>query len=299
MGIHAGFRHNDYIKEDTSNMSIPNSEAMQTRNGPKNHAVQPSQERRPYLTGLAESPTAGDFLRETRLLDFTDPAISDLVNHWNWQSLDEYSRIGRAYDFVKDQVLFGYNERDDIPASQVMTDGYGQCNTKGTLFMAFLRSMGIPCRIHGFLIHKRLQKGAVDGILYMLAPEHLLHTWVEVLYNGSWLNLEGVILDAQYLQGVQERFSSCQGGFCGYAVATDDLHSPSVAWNGTDTYIQRTEIVKDLGVFDSPDDFYAEHGVNLSGIKGLVYKHVFRKLMNRSVRQVRSGRNFGAKREAS
>ncbi len=39
-----------------------------------------------------------------------------------------------------------------------MKDGYGQCNTKGTLFMALFRSVDIPCRFHGFTIDKKLQK---------------------------------------------------------------------------------------------------------------------------------------------
>lgn len=41
---------------------------------------------------------------------------------------------------VRDDIVFGYNIDDEIPASKVLADGYGQCNTKGTLFMALLRA---------------------------------------------------------------------------------------------------------------------------------------------------------------
>ena len=68
------------------------------------------------------------------------------------------------------EIAFGYNTDDMISASEVLKDGYGQCNTKGTLFMALLRAVGIRCRIHGFTIDKKLQKGAMTGIVYKLAP---------------------------------------------------------------------------------------------------------------------------------
>lgn len=48
------------------------------------------------------------------------------------------------YNFVRDEILFGYNADDTILASRVLAEGYGQCNTKGTLFMALLRGADIP-----------------------------------------------------------------------------------------------------------------------------------------------------------
>ncbi len=79
-----------------------------------------------------------------------------------------------------------------IPASVVLKEGYGQCNTKGSLFMSLLRGVGIPCRFHGFTVDKKMQKGAVEGISYLLAPNDIIHSWVEVYYNDEWLELEGL-----------------------------------------------------------------------------------------------------------
>ncbi|MFT5529960.1 MAG: transglutaminase-like putative cysteine protease, partial [Alteromonadaceae bacterium] len=45
---------------------------------------------------------------------------------------------------------------DDISASDVLADGYGQCNTKGNLLMALLRGLGIQCRFQGFTIDQQL-----------------------------------------------------------------------------------------------------------------------------------------------
>lgn len=62
-------------------------------------------------------------------------------------------------------------------------DGYGQCNTKGTLFIALLCAVGVPCRIRGFTIDKKLQKGAMTGFVYKSAQASILHSWLEVLFD--------------------------------------------------------------------------------------------------------------------
>lgn len=93
----------------------------------------------------------------TPLLDFTHPAIERLITERRWRDLDIYQRIGAIYNFVRDEIEFGYNVRDNLRASHVLADGIGQCNTKGTLLMALLRAVEIPCRFHGFTIDKSIQ----------------------------------------------------------------------------------------------------------------------------------------------
>jgi hypothetical protein len=230
------------------------------------------------------------FLKETRLLDFSHASLAELVRNRGWASLPEYDRIGRVYSFVQNEIAFGYNEADDIPASQVLGDGYGQCNTKGILLMALLRRCGIPCRFHAFTIDKKLQKGAISGLAFDLAPANIIHSWVEVWHEGKWVNLEGFIIDRPYLKSVQDRFPGVDGAFCGFAIATRNLKNPPIEWKGSDTYIQNEGINHDYGVFDSPDDFYDAHGANLSGIKRLLFKHVVRKWMNGIIARIRLGK---------
>lgn len=229
------------------------------------------------------------YLSATELLDFNHPSIQKLVSGRGWRGIPEFDQISGVYDFVQNEIDFGYNEADDIPASQVLKDGHGQCNTKGILLMALLRLCGIPCRFHGFTIDKVLQKGAITGIAYRLAPKSIIHSWVEVRHTGRWVNLEGFILDRVYLTSVQTRFSDVEEAFCGYAIATPDLANPPVQWDGNDTYIQCDGINKDYGVFDSPDDFYNQVGVNLSPIKKLLFTSIVRKIMNRNILRIRSG----------
>lgn len=229
-------------------------------------------------------------IEPTDILNFRDPEIESLVERNEWRALPEFERIGAVYDFVRDQILFGYNASDGIPASRVLADGYGQCNTKSSLLMALLRSVGIPCRFHGASIHKKLQKGVVDGLLYKLAPESIIHSWVEINFEERWIGLEGVILDRNYLQGLRDTVASDGGPFLGYGAGTQDIDNPAVEWCGSDTAIQTTGINRDFGIFADPDTFYRRHGVNISGPKGILFRGFVRHLMNRKVASIRSAR---------
>lgn len=225
----------------------------------------------------------------TKLLDFDAAPLARLIENRSWRGLSEYDRIGAAYDFVRNEIAFGYNRADDIPASEVLSDGYGQCNTKGTLLMALLRGVGIRCRLHGFTIHKGLQRGVVPELVYPLAPQEILHSWVEIEFQGAWINLEGFILDDAFLDVLQTSFSDTES-LCGYGAGTDCLGAPPVAWNGEDTYIQKTGIVQDFGVYDTPDAFYLSHEQSFGWLRGALYRHIIRHWMNARVRGFRSGR---------
>lgn len=228
-------------------------------------------------------------LSPTKLLDFETGPVATLIEDRGWRDMDEFDRIGAIYDFVRNEIAFGYNRVDDIPASQVLSDGYGQCNTKGTLLMALLRGAGIRCQLHGFTIHKGLQRGVVPEPVYPLAPEEILHSWVEIEFDGAWINLEGFILDDAFLSVLKITFSKTDS-LCGYGAGTECLSAPPVTWEGRDTYIQKTGIVQDFGVFDTPDAFYGAHEQSFGWLRGVLYRHVIRHWMNARVRAFRSGR---------
>ncbi|WP_421754084.1 transglutaminase-like domain-containing protein [Croceimicrobium sp.] len=229
-----------------------------------------------------------DYLAPSPLLDFKHPSIQDLIRNRDWMKLDAYDRIGAIYDFVRNEIAFGYNREDAIPASEVLQDGYGQCNTKSSLFMALLRACAIPCRLHGFTIAKALQEGAIFGIWYRMAPPSILHTWVEVYYEGRWLKLEGFILDDPYLKSLQKQFADCEGRFCGYGVYTYDFANPPIQWKGADTFIQSEGINQDFGLYLNPDAFYLGHRQQFNAIKKFLYQNFIRHRLNRRLNKIRS-----------
>jgi len=224
---------------------------------------------------------------ETPLLDFNSESIQKLIRTHKWEEKDTYGQIEAVYRFVRDEIKFGYNRKDNLKASQVLDDGYGQCNTKTTLTMALLRALGIPCRFHGFNINRKLQKGAIPNWLYFFSPQKIKHSWVEVYFKGQWIQLEGFIIDRKFLGRIQKKFNTIQGPFTGYGIATRDLQNPEIEWNGNSTYIQKEGICDDLGIFDHPDDFYEKLGTNLKGPKAWFFKLIARKVMNRNVQKIR------------
>jgi len=228
-----------------------------------------------------------NFLVETPMLDFNHPQIQSLIKQRKWRDLSQYDAIGAIYNYVRDEIIFGYNADDRLSASRVLKDGYGQCNTKGTLLIALLRAVGIPTRFHGFTIFNKLQRGAIPNYLFSLAPKRIIHSWVEVYQNNRWINLEGYIIDKPFLKQIQLSFASQCEQFSGFGIATKCLASPNIDWTGGDTYIQSEGIADDFGVYSQPDDFYASYGSNLSGIKKILFRYILRHLMNVNVKKIR------------
>ncbi len=229
-----------------------------------------------------------DYLKETGMLDYSNKRIKYLIDDRKWMELNEFERLKSIYNFVRDEILFGYNTCDNIKASKVLTVGYCQCNTKGTLLMALLRVCHIPCRIHGFTIDKKLQKGAMTGIVYKNAPNNIFHSFVEVYFEDKWYELEGFILDKTYLDSLKKMFSDSKEEFIGYGVAVKDFKNLVIDFNRNNTYIQSYGINNDFGIYNSQDELLKEHHQEMSKIKTFFYRHLGRHLMNYNVKKIRN-----------
>lgn len=232
-----------------------------------------------------------NYLNDTVMLNYRDQEIAKLVMSKNWNNLDEYNKIGAIYSYVQNDILLGYNKCDDLTATQVLADGIGQCNTKAVLLMALLRAVGIPCRLHGSKVTKAFQRSLMPKIMARLAPPFIVHTWVEVCYNGEWLSLEGVITDKAYISGLRQMFPDYKGEFFDYAVAVKDFGNLQIDWNGENTAIQQQAIQVDLGIYDSPDEFYAEYKQDYRMIKKFLYENIGRKIMTKRVARIREKSN--------
>lgn len=239
---------------------------------------------------VAEQKMDKKYLKSTPMLDFENAAIQKLIADRKWIGLSEFECIKSIYNFIRDEILFGYNTDDSISASEVLKDGFGQCNTKGTLFMALLRACNIPCRIHGFTIDKKLQKGIMTGIVYKSAPKNVFHSWVEVYLENQWYELEAFIIDKDYLTQLQAINVSCTCTFFGYGVAVTDFKNPIIDFDRNNTYIQSEGINQDFGVYDSPDELLKEHHQEISKLKAFVYRNLGRHLMNRNVKKIRNSK---------
>lgn len=96
------------------------------------------------------------YTKSTAILNFQHASLQQLIDQRGWRHLSQQQVVSAVYYFVRDEITFGYNYDDSIVASEVLRDGYGQCNTKSTLFMTLLRALNVPCRLHGFTIYNEL-----------------------------------------------------------------------------------------------------------------------------------------------
>lgn len=143
-------------------------------------------------------------LAETKMLDFSSKIIQELILKKRI-ALDEFNRIKEVYNYVRDDILIGYNIGGSIPTSRVLSDGYGQCKQCGTK-----GCFSWPCfapLVHGFTINKELQKGAMTGFIYANAPQNVLHSWVEAYYEDLWYELKTSTLDMRHLSELQSLHS--------------------------------------------------------------------------------------------
>lgn len=231
-----------------------------------------------------------EFLQETKILNYSHPTIQKLINSRGWSTQNDKDKIYNIYNFIRDEIKFGYNKKDNLKSSKILKDGYGQCNTKGILFMSLLRAVNIPCRIHAFYVDKKLQKGILKGFYYKLSPNEILHSWVEIYYNNEWLEIEGFILDIEYVKKLQNKFNNCPTNFCGFGVATTNFSNPQIEWQENNTYIQKEAITQDLGLYNSPDNLFKTHKQTINCFKNFFYKNLIRHLMNNNVKKIKKGK---------
>lgn len=216
-------------------------------------------------------------LAPTRLLDFEVSAMVRLIEGRGWEKLPRHERIGTVYHFVRNEIAFGYNRADDITASELLGDGYGQCNTMGTLLTALPRGTDMRCRLHGFTIHKAPQRGAVPELGYSIAPAEILHSWVEA--EDGRVNLESFILDAPFLGALQQTFPG-----------TDCLNAPPIGWTCSYTDSEKSGIAPNFGTLDTPGAFYSGHRQKFGRLHDWLYRLPIRHWINACVRAIRAGR---------
>ena len=53
-------------------------------------------------------------LEQTPILDYYHPSIQNLIEQRKWRDLDEVNKVRNIYNFVRDEVQFGYNTGDTM-----------------------------------------------------------------------------------------------------------------------------------------------------------------------------------------
>ncbi|MBQ6265606.1 MAG: transglutaminase domain-containing protein [Clostridia bacterium] len=238
-------------------------------------------------SGGIEADGNEKYLLSTPLLDYNNENIKALVMMKGWKDADENAKIRRIFAYVRDNVAFGFNLNDYMPASQILRNGYGQLNNKAVVFAALLRACSVPCRIHAYSADKILLDGILSGFLYEKAPQNLLCMTVEIFYEGGWVETDAFALDRKYLTGLKELNAEAKDEFYGYGFAAKGFQSAAADWQGESASIINRAFKRDLGVFASPDELLGERTQEIKGLRAVLYSFAVRHLMNRNIKKIR------------
>jgi len=94
-----------------------------------------------------DDPVDEHYLTETHLLDYTDPTIQMLYEQLDLSYKSDEEKIGHFCEYVKSRIKTGNVGMKPRPASIVQKKGRGTDFDRTILFMALLRTAGIPCRL--------------------------------------------------------------------------------------------------------------------------------------------------------
>jgi hypothetical protein len=194
---------------------------------------------------------------DQRLADYDHPLVRETAERLTSDAITVREKLDRLFHYVRDDIKFGFTQDGDLAkASTTIRLRKGQCNTKGTLFLALCKPVGIPARIQFSLIKKEIQRGLFTGLGYKMMPPLLSHSWIEVEVEVKWRRIDSYINDKEYYLAAKSVLKkkrwdtgysiSCPGGECSCEFNIDQ-----------EVFVQMGAVVGDHGVWDDPGDYYA------------------------------------------
>lgn len=200
-------------------------------------------------------------LEPTPLLDYHEATVVAFRNEALERAPKNTIAQLRALYTAITKLPLGYNRSDDIPASEVLRDGYGQCNTKTILLIALARSAGIPARLHAYNLTKEIQRGRHYAWLVFFMPSTTVFFWPEFFVGGKWVPLEKLVHEKT------KKWTSCPFDGARYSL----------------TPVLEETVVEDHGVFASPDEFFVDHLPTVYGWRRVGFWLIGRSLMNKKL----------------
>ncbi len=223
-----------------------------------------------------------------RLADHDDPLLQQTAHDLVDGVVGDPEQVERIFGFVRDDILFGFPaEGDFVKASETIQRRYGQCNTKGILFLALCQAVGLNARLHFSGASKEIQHGFFTGIFYRLMPEEISHSWIEVEIDGQWRQVDTYINDLA-LHNAAIRELDRRGWVTGYSVSRADGEPSAELSLDEARYSQMGAVIGDHGVWDRPADYFdsAEYLNRPSHVKQLLYR-LYVPLANRRIHELR------------
>ncbi len=117
------------------------------------------------------NPPDERYIEETRLLDYTHPAIQMLYEELDLPYRSDREKISHFYEYVRREIRPLRHTGKRKPASMILRKHRGDDISKTILFMALLRASGIPCRARFATTSEGIQSWAEVSL-----RDELVHT---------------------------------------------------------------------------------------------------------------------------
>jgi hypothetical protein len=212
------------------------------------------------------------------LADYDNPVVAAKAAELTANESTTRGKLDRIFHYVRDDILFAFPpEGDFVTASSTILKQYGQCNTKGTLFLALCKAAGIPARIHFSTINREIQHGPFRGVLYRLLPERVSHSWIDVELDGTWRQIDSFINDLAFHEGALAEITRL-GWQTGYSVTRVGSEPNAELSLDDERFTQMGAVIDDHGVWDDPADYYASDNYRNrpSSVKKVCYRWAIR-----------------------
>ena len=201
---------------------------------------------------LMELPS--HWLGSTRLLDLEDPKLRIQAMSLTQLSDTVIQKVVAIHEFIKAMPFGCVAGFDHVPAAAVLRTGYGDCHTKGTLFVAMLRCVGLPARLRFVTLSGEFLFGIITP------PKNtVIHAIGEVYLDERWVQTDAYVTDVG-LESSAEKLLLGQGRRLGYGIHLDgarqwdafnDAHGQSAPSD------EASLPVRDWGVAHDPEQFYS------------------------------------------
>jgi hypothetical protein len=194
------------------------------------------------------------WLRETEQLNYTASKVRILTTQITQLNHDDLGKALAIHKYVKSLPFGCVADFTGSKATDIIKLGYGDCHTKGLLFVALLRAAKIPARLRFVTLPTRFLDGLIDT-----GTQTMVHAIGEVFVGDTWQQTDAYVVDAAY-EAAARALLRVEGRILGYG-----LHAMGDKdWNGkANAHSQSTPAdpeslpMIDWGFTHDPSHFYA------------------------------------------
>jgi Transglutaminase-like superfamily len=226
------------------------------------------------------------WLRETAQLDFTTAKLRILATRLTQLCAHDRAKAVAVHNYVQSLPLVFAPDFLHVKASEVARLGYGDCHTKGILWVALMRALGIPARLRFITSPVGFLAGLIDT-----HTNSMCCALGEVFLDGHWHQTDTYVEDDAFAREARALLS-LEHHFAGYG-----LHAMGErTWTSqSDSHSHRSPAdegsmpIMDWGVAHDPEYFYAEkmHAPAHHSQKGRTQWLTGATKLNRKVQQIR------------